>query len=356
MEVKVDTKRVEQVLDWVRRHPLPGGRIIPVCIWSDRGAGKTALVRAYCMKREYGFRGIQPAHSNDGTDIVGLRHYEPKIERTVHARPLWLPSENDPINWSRRGVIFIDEINRSHKAVLRGLMEPLGEGSIDQVGWKLPEEWAFVCAANPPRAGYDVDVLDEALMDRMIHIPLGFDVVRWIAWADSADIPEDVAAFTARFPQMMAEAQTGLEHLDIQATPRSMEHLARLYEPGMDPELLQILAEGLIGKTPAESFLRHVMDADGPVGAIDVLAGAFEERLAAHLESGREDLIEASRALVVGKLAVTRFRVGIDEPLARQVAAYVQMLGGGERWECFWEQLSSAAPHWAEPIGAALER
>ena len=92
-------------------------------------------------------------------------------------------------------------------------MEPLGEGSIDQCGWRLPEDWGFVCAANPPRPGYDVDELDEALMDRMLHVPLGFDVVRWIAWAETTDIPEDVVGFTARFPELMAEAQTDLTHL-----------------------------------------------------------------------------------------------------------------------------------------------
>lgn len=354
--MKVDSKRVEQVLDWVREHPLPGGRIIPVCLWSDRGAGKTALVRSYCMRRKFGFRGMQPAHSTDGSDIVGLRHYDPRIERTVHARPLWLPSENDPINWSKRGVIFIDEINRSPRSVLRGLMEPLGEGTIDQSGWKLPEDWAFVCAANPPRPGYDVDELDEALMDRMLHIPLGFDVVRWIAWADSTDIPEDVVGFTARFPDMMAEAQSDLEHLDIKATPRSMEYLARLYEPGMDLGLLEVIAEGLIGRTPAESFLNHVMNADRPVSAIDVLSGEYQERLSAHLEAGRDDLVMASRALVVGKLAAAKYRPGTDEPLARQVAGYAQLLGGSDHWHGFWEQLASGAPHWAEPVRALLDR
>lgn len=314
----------------------------------------TQLLRAYCAKRQFGFRGMHPAHNTDGSDIVGLAYFDEKIERTVHARPLWLPSENDPISWQKKGLIFIDEINRAPEAVLQGLMEPLGEGTVEQSEWRLPEDWGFVCAANPPREGYHVARLDEALMDRMLHIPLGFDPVRWIAWAGSTDIPEEVLNFTARFPDLMAKTETSLESLEIKATPRSMEYLARLYEPGMDLDFLRLIASGLIGETAADAFINHLKQTDNPVTAVEVLSGDFKEKLSAHISAGRQDLINASRDLLVGKLANSKYIEGKHDPLARQVAAYAQMLGQ-EGYKSFWQQLVDNAPHWAGPVRRALE-
>jgi len=347
---------VEQVLDWVRAHPLPGGRIIPICLWGERGAGKTQLIRTYCAKKKIDFRGFHPAHSTTGADLVGLQYLDKSIDRTVHARPLFLPSEKDPVSWHKRGLIFIDEINRAPKAVLQGLLEPIGEGTIEQSGWKLPPDWGFICAANPPQEGYEVEILDESLMDRLLHLPLGFDAIRWSVWAESTDIPREMIDFNAKFPHMVSDSSLELpETVQVKTTPRSMEYLARLYEPGMNVHLLQIIAEGLIGKEPAAAFIEHVNSNDKPVSGEEVVTGHFHEKLHEHLTNQREDLINASQILVLSTLAGNKFRPGQDETVAGYVAHYLKMLGS-ERLNSFWAELSMQAPHWTQPIREALQR
>src|ERR1039458_10275810 len=100
----------ETVMDWVRGHPLPEGRIIPVCLWGSSGIGKTTWVGSYCSKRRLGFRPYYPVHDTQGSDVVGLARIDEQIDRTVYARPMWLPSEDDPVIFERDGLIFIDEI------------------------------------------------------------------------------------------------------------------------------------------------------------------------------------------------------------------------------------------------------
>jgi len=345
---------VEKVLDWVRDHPLPDGRLIPVCVWGSAGTGKTQLIRSYCAKRDISFRGFHPAHSTSGADLVGRQYIDKALERTVYARPLWLPSEKDPISWNKRGLLFVDEINRAPLEVLQGLMEPIGEGTIDQSGWKLPKDWGFVCAANPPREGYQAKELDDSLMDRMLHIPMGFDAIRWTAWANATKVPADLVDFTARFPEMMAETDLTLpKEITIKTTPRSMEYLARLYEPGMDMELLRLLAEGLIGSNPAEAFIDHLRNSDRPVSSQEIVTGRFKEKLNAHIAGHREDLIKASQVLLLATLAGNKFREGTDDPVATHVASYIEMLGN-ERYQLFWPELLRQAPHWEAPLTRAL--
>jgi len=324
----------------------------------------TQFIRNFCIQRKLGFRGYHPAHDSEGADIVGLPYLDEKIERTVYARPLWLPGENDALEWDKEGIIFIDELNRAPKAVLAGLMEPLGEGSLEKAGWELPKGWGFVIAANPPNEKYQVAKLDEALMNRMVHIALGFDPVRWAAWAGNTEIDADIVTFLARNPEMMAEAVPKLpDEIDVQATPRSLEYLARLYEPGMDQDLLRVLAHGLIGRHAGEAFIRHVNGIDKPVSAEEVLAGQFAEKLGSHIANRRYDLIDASMTLLVAMMA--RFRLARDgqgqltekaQSDLRAVATYLQMLGqlGQEYPNRFVQMTWDQARHWIPDLEQAL--
>ena len=327
--------------------------MIPICIWGDRGIGKTALIHEYCLKHKIGFRVFHPAHNTNGADIVGLPYFDRRIERTVHARPLWLPSSSDGINFSDQGLIFIDEINRAPSAVLQGLTEPLGEGTLEQAQWKLPPNWGFICAADPPRPGYEVAELDEALMNRMLHIPLSFDVVSWVAWAETEEVPDDVRTFTAKFPEMMAKTMTALpKEIEINATPRSMEYLARLYEPGMNPTLLTIIAEGLIGDLAAKAFLEHVQPGEQSlVTALEILGGDFEEKLGAQISADNNDLIRASQTMLVAKLANTKYNSQEDDAVVQQIVRYMNLLGS-ERAQSFWAELSTKSRDWAVAVHA----
>lgn len=359
-----NTAMVERIIDWVRSHPLPDGRIVPVCIWSERGLGKTVFVRTYCEERGIGFRGYTPAHDQDGSEMAGLPYLEEDIKRTVYARPMWLPQAGDAVEWHEKGVIFIDEINRANPSVLSGLMELLGEGKMEKTGWKLPEGWGFICAANPPNKRYQVRELDEALMNRMLHIAMDFDVVSWAAWAESTNVNEEVISFLARFPSSLAETNAGMPDEvkeQIRATPRTLEYLARLYEPGMDAALLRALAHGLIGPIAGEAFIQHLTASDKPVTPREVFTGVFQDKLGSHISQGRGDLIEASITMVVATMV--RYHLERDQrtgeltpsmqAVLRSVVTYIQMLGA--QWgRKMLDEVCRQAPHWVEPLEQAL--
>jgi hypothetical protein len=352
MDSRFDYVAPEVVLDWVRSHPLPDGRIIPVCVWGERGVGKTMAVRAYTQQRELGFRGYHPAHDRSGADIVGLAMLDEVLERTVYARPLWLPGENDPVVFERRGVLFIDELNRAPSAVLQGLMEPLGEGTIEHSGWRLPAGWGFVCACNPPEPGYDVVGLDESLMSRMVHVPMGFDAVRWAAWAGNADVHPHLVSFSVEQPELLASAQRRLpDGVKVTPTPRSVEYLSRLYEPEMPAELLWTLARGLLGVGAAEAFFAHLRASEHAITAEEVFAGQWQSHLSALVSGRRGDLIDASERLLLA--ALVRYRP--SEDAADRCVDFIAALGE-RRTQRLWQRIQENAPAWTGPLIDATRR
>lgn len=344
---------VTRVIDWVRAHPLGDGRIIPICVWGERGVGKTVFIRSFCRQRKLSFRGYHPAHDTSGADIVGLPYIDDATQRTVYARPRWLPTENDPTATSKTGIIFIDEINRAPREVLAGLMEPLGEGTIEHSSWILPDGWGFICAANPPNSSYQVHELDPAMMNRMLHIALGFDAVKWGSWAQKAEIDTEMISFLTRYPEMMAEAKQDLpEGLLVQATPRSFEYLSRLYEPGMDRELLYVFARGLIGEDMARLLIAHLQGSDDPVRPEEVFRGQFQEKLGAHITSGRDDLVRSSESLLLAMMS--RYKPDSPED-CRHIVTYIQMLGA-ERGQGFINGIWDQAPQWMDHLQHAFGR
>jgi hypothetical protein len=229
-------------------------------------------------------------------------------------------------------------------------MEPLGEGRIANSGWALPSKWSFVCAANPPNSTYDVDVLDEALMNRLLHVPMGFDVVRWSAWAGTKNVHQDLISFTAQHPGSVAAKNPELpEEIVVKATPRTIEYLARLYEPNMDRDLLRVLAQGLIGDETAAQFLRHIDNPERAVSDDEVLNDdGFEARIIAHLSAGRDDLLDASQTLLLAMMV----RHHATPESAARVALYMQAIGGKRSTEV-WETMVVIAPYWQEALTKA---
>lgn len=342
----------ELMFDWVRAHPLPsrdGGRIIPICLWGDRGVGKTQLVSGYCRHNNFGYRGYHPAHDETGADLVGLPLLNKELKRTEYAIPYWLPSKTDALIIEQRGIIFIDEINRAPVSVLQGLMELIGEGSISHSGYEIPSGWGIVAAANPPREGYFVGDLDEAMIDRMLHIPVGFDLARWIAWADGADVQQVMQEFAADNRALIPGSDIKLPLLPISATPRSLEYLSRLYEPGMNRRLLITIGRGLIGDEATARFLEHIdtekTGRQTALKASEILTGAFNGPKAGFSPEANESTNEFLLAAMINR--------DPEEPAIGYVASYLRSLPADVA-KSIWERIGLDAPEWRRALSKVI--
>jgi len=251
---------VIEMLGYVRRHPLKIGsrsRILPVCIWGSRGSGKTAQIEAFCEQAGYQMKLYHPAHDVSGADIAGERFIDDS-GRLAHALPDFLPGPEDEEN----GVIFIDEINRAPEAVLAGLMEPLGSGTLSKSGWVLPPGWQIVAAANPQTTDYGVQAMDSAMIDRMIHYNPGWEFPVWAAWANKNNLSRQLIEFAASYPEIIDSTTTLGEfqlppaiEAALKCTPRTYTYMAFIYDQGAPERILRTIGYGLIGRPATERLI-----------------------------------------------------------------------------------------------------
>jgi hypothetical protein len=172
----------------------------------------------------------------------------PRIDergRTAFAPPEWVPREEGP------GILLIDDMNRADGRILRGIMQLLQRH--ETMSWKLPRGWQIVATANPEGGDYAVSTLDPAMLTRMLHATLVFDVKAWVAWADAAGIDPRGVAFVAAYPELVGSERT---------TPRSLVQLFHLLAPigdwNEDETLVAQLAESCLDPEAATAFIGFV--------------------------------------------------------------------------------------------------
>lgn len=249
---------LERLLDWTREHPLPNsGRLLPICVWGKAGAAKTQKVKGYCERNGLGIRIYQPAYDKSAADLVGQRDVDEATGKTVIRLPEWLPVEG---KCEPEGILFIDEINRGGEDVLQGLFQPLGEGEIQHIGWKLPRGWIIVCAANPPDQEYgQVRELDQAMVRRMINYVPGWNAADWVHWGETeGKISQLLMDFAFAAGHLIDKGEGNILPVTVipKANARTLEYLSALMEEDMPMEVLDVVATGLVGPDAADMIIR----------------------------------------------------------------------------------------------------
>lgn len=349
--------RLEELIDWMRSHPLPDGRVIPLCVWSAAGQGKTQRVRQYCREHDLDLQTFQAATTEQAGQIIGLEYIDPESKETRRAVPTWLPQDG-PDN--KGGILFLDELNRAKPEVLQGLMELLGEGGLSTAGYKLPPGWSIVAAANPNEQGYDVTTLDDAMLDRMLHYAPGFSAAEWTRWAERSGMADTVVNMALQNQDLIAKGEAELP-VEVQPamTPRSLEYLGALYEPEMELRILDCVARGLLGGEAAEVMVEQHLDEAAPLNGRDVLRGRFLDadgsehptrEFVLRYGATRPDLLRASTERAIAQLVGTPAR---EHPVLDNLYAWLVELPDQVLVRVALPSMRDAIPDW---LGLVLDR
>lgn len=251
---KLQSHQLVSALDHIFRSNLAlqekGGQGTPLCIWGTHGVGKTMIVEAYAERMGWAFAYAAPAQFEEMGDLHGL----PKLvegaggeDRTIFAPPAWVPDDEGP------GILLLDDINRADDRILRGLMQLLQ--NFEMFSWKLPPKWQVVCTANPEGGDYSVTPMDDAMLTRMLHATLVFDVKAWAAWATAAGVDSRGIAFVLSYPEVVVGQRT---------TPRSLtqffDQIASIPDLAGSADLVRVLAESSLDDVTVGSFMSFAMD------------------------------------------------------------------------------------------------
>ena len=230
------------------------------------GIGKTQLVEAFARENSCKFVYIAPAQFEEMGDLLGLPAADASGARTHFLPPAWVPREEGP------GILLIDDVNRADDRILRGIMQLLQ--NYELVSWRLPEKWIIVLTANPDGGDYSVTTMDDAMITRMLHVTMQYDVKAWARWAEKAGVDSRGISFVLTYPELVNSRRT---------TPRSLVQffnaIQNIENLKAELELVRMLAEGCLDRETAVAFTNFVnMDLSKLIPAREILhSKAFDE-------------------------------------------------------------------------------
>jgi len=226
----------------------PTSRPTPVCIWGRHGIGKTQLVQELADKMGCRCAYIAPAQFEEMGDLTGM----PKIVEDGRGReisrfipPEWVPKEEGP------GIFLLDDINRADDRILRGILQLLQ--NYELVSWKLPPKWQIVLTANPDGGDYSVTPMDDAMLTRMLHITMEFDLKSWARWAEQAGVDPRGINFVLTYPELVSGGRT---------TPRTLvqffAEIQKIEDLKAEIPLVKMLADACLEPETAAAFISFV--------------------------------------------------------------------------------------------------
>ena len=197
---KTNAEEVHGLLRHMSDHYLESNnkvRPTPLCIWGMHGIGKTQLVKDFAKDRNYAFAFLSAAQIEEVGDLIGfpMSVEENGKKITKYATPEWVPMQEGP------GILLIDDFNRCDDRIIRAMMNVLQ--NYEMVSWKIPENWMIVLTANPDGGDYSVTALDDAVITRMMHVSMEFDVKAWARWAEKAKVNPRGIEFVLTYPEIV---------------------------------------------------------------------------------------------------------------------------------------------------------
>jgi MoxR-like ATPase len=255
---RLDSMRLRRALDHIfernqRMEADHRRRGTPICIWGTHGLGKTTIVTEFAREHGWKLAYCAPAQFEEMGDLHGLPTRvapDPTVagdEYTTFLPPDWVPREPGP------GILLLDDLNRADDRILRGLMQLLQ--NFELFSWSLPADWQIVATANPEGGDYSVTPMDDAMLTRMLHLSLVFDVKAWAAWALARGVDPRGVDFVLTYPESVQGART---------TPRTLtqffEQIGAIPDLKAEIEIVSILAMSSLDDTTTALFLSFVQD------------------------------------------------------------------------------------------------
>ncbi|WP_341227343.1 AAA family ATPase [uncultured Arcticibacterium sp.] len=260
---KTNSLEIEKLLNHIFQNSFQhNSNPTPICIWGMHGIGKTELVKQVALNNDFEFTYIAPAQFEEMGDLIGMPKIELNDEENAVTKfipPSWVPNKNGP------GIFLIDDINRADDRILRGMMQLMQ--NYELVSWKMPSKWLFVLTANPDGGDYSVTTMDDAMLSRMLHVTMEFDVKSWARWAEKTKVDSRGISFVLTYPELVNGKRT---------TPRS---LVQFFETlnGIDNlkeklDLVKILGDGCLESETTVAFINFVhMDLDRLINPEEIL-------------------------------------------------------------------------------------
>lgn len=271
------------------------------------GVGKTDIIREIARETNRELIILVLSQMEPG-DLIGLPSRQD--DKTVFLEPDWWPKNNQTI-------LFLDEINRSHRSIRNAIMQLLVDKRIHN--HILPEGTWIVASMNPPDEEYDqVDLItDPAFLSRFFILEITPDLEEWLNWAQKNDIPNEIIKFIEKNPEFLYSPNHISLKTTIKPSPRSWHKLGNVFKKLSDEEKKIFgyqLASGILGPEAAKIFTENLF-LNIPTANQLLLEGVIPDKLELH---------EANSII----LRIIDFFSNLDEENAKKLHEKAEIIAG----------------------------
>jgi len=272
-----------------------GVRKTSICIWGDKGIGKTDLIKQMAGTIVDRVVDVPIAQIEEMGDFHGLPIHAAREDGTpitVTAPPHWVPT-----NPEEKSILLIDDFNRADIRIIRGIMQLIQD--YKTVSWTLPPLCTIVLTANPGDAEYLVTTLDPAILSRLAHVTMEPDFRVWLAWGEKNGIDERILSFIARYQDMLSPS--GAER----TCPRSWHMYSDQIKDQTDPKMMKMFGAAFLDEEPVVAFLRFAEGDFGHVIPPEEIVSKYikdesmSKKLSNMVKDGRIDILNVTMERLV---------------------------------------------------------
>jgi hypothetical protein len=232
-------------------------------ITSKPGVAKSAIGRAIADKMGYDYVDMRLS-MNDESDFkfpfLTDREYEGEVIKVSgYAVPEWAYEAN-----ARPTIIHFEELNRAPQFVRNAALQILLEREIGK--FKFNDNVLMMASGNlGDEDGTDVEELDSALNNRLVHISHSLGLDEWLTGFAEDNCHRMITSFIKAYPEKLYQNPT--ENTKAYASPRSWTMMSKFITEnyGMDASprdflpMLKEVATGYVGNT-AMKFIQYCED------------------------------------------------------------------------------------------------
>ncbi|MBT1247540.1 MULTISPECIES: MoxR family ATPase [unclassified Thermosipho (in: thermotogales)] len=238
------------------------------------GVGKTDIIKEIAKETNRKLIILVLSQMEPG-DLIGLPSRE--NNKTVFLAPDWWPEDENTI-------IFLDEINRSHRSIRNAIMQLLIDKRIHN--HILPKGTWIVASMNPPDEEYDqVDLItDPAFLSRFFILEVSPDTTEWINWAKNNNLSDEIIEFIEKNPEFLHTSNYISLKTTLKPSPRSWYKLGNVLKNLTEDEKKLYgyqLASGILGPEAAKIFIENITS-NIPTAREVIINGKIPKNLELH--------------------------------------------------------------------------
>ncbi len=351
---------------------------VPLMVWGRKGIGKSDIVKSFARMQvhnenlkkyllgEADYVRIFLGQADSVGDIIGLPRHENGY--TVYDPPRWFPKENT----DKMLILHLDEFTRIRKE-FRNAALGLVEDRIIYSN-KLPDNVRIIASANPPSMEYfDAEDLDEALIDRFVHVLLTPSKSVWEEFAKSVNIPDVITKFASTNPELIVGSSEVFPDIKIEPNGRTLHKrlwpILRVIESRREngiisedefKEDLAIMSQVVLGPVYGLQFYSFYNKAEKPITFEEFINEDFDElkeKIKIMTIMGRVDLQKKSidnAIKVLGELAVRHFDK--EDEIVAKLLEFSSLFTGTELFKYYNSQLTKLPKETRAKIFTYLKR